>query len=367
MSDSYAIDGHKLTYHPERVAQLLSAKDEWHKAKSVYPIYVEISPVGACNHRCTFCAVDYIGYQTRQLDVAILSARLHEMGQLGVKSVMYAGEGEPLLHKNIEQIVQATHDAGIDSAFTTNATSMDKTFVHNALDKIAWVKVSLNAGSPETYAKIHQTKAHDYERVVNNIRYAVAYRNEHQLGTTIGVQCLLLPENAHEMETLAKQCVDWGVDYLVIKPYSQHRFSDTRIYETLNYDRWMALGQVLAQYDTDDFSVVFRHNTMKKASETEQPYDKCLSTPYLWAYIMADGSVYGCSAYLLDERFAYGNIHEHSFQCIWEGEQRRQSHHYISHDLDITECRKNCRMDAINRYLYQLEQRQLRVPHVNFI
>ena len=71
MSDKYGIDSHKLAYHPQRVSSILNAGDNWNKAKSIYPIYMELSPIGACNHRCTFCAVDYLGYNPVKLDLIL--------------------------------------------------------------------------------------------------------------------------------------------------------------------------------------------------------------------------------------------------------------------------------------------------------
>ena len=367
MSDSYGIDSHKLIYHPKRVAQWLDADDRWEAAKSVYPIYVEMSPVGACNHRCTFCAVDYIGYKANRLNTHILEKRIREMGELGVKSIMFAGEGEPMLHKDITHHTNLCKEAGIDVSFTTNATIIRDDFLSEGLRNTTWMKVSLNAGTRDTYAKIHQTKVSDFDRVVQNLKNLVTERKAQDLDCTIGVQILLLPENAGELEALIHLCRDdIGLDYVVVKPYSQHKYSETTIYENLDYSSFDNLQANLETYNTSEFNVVFRaHTMMKHGQDKSQRYRKCHATPYFWAYVMADGSVYGCSAYLLDQKFCYGSINENTFKEIWEGEKRRENFEFVRSKLDISDCRTNCRMDEVNRYLDKLVNQS--IPHVNFI
>jgi len=364
MADTYSIDSHKLLYHPVEVSKWYETKGDWEKQKEIYPIYLEITPIGSCNHRCTFCSVDYIGYKSIKQDEKILGDRIREMASLGVKSIMFAGEGEPTLYKPLPNILDICSEVGIDTSLTTNAVAINETTVKNYVKNCKWIKVSINAGDRDTYASVHQTKPEDFDKVVDNLSAAVKIKKENNYSCTIGAQMLLLPENMQSAILLAKKMSQIGVDYLVIKPYTQSLYGTSRKYEGLTYKSMMSLEEELKKYETDEFKVVFRANTMKKLEELKQPYEKCYATPFFWGYIMADGSVYSCSAFLGNDNFNLGNINTQTFKEIWQGDKRKQNINYVKNDLDISTCRKNCRMDEVNRYLWALKHPN---AHVNFI
>jgi radical SAM protein with 4Fe4S-binding SPASM domain len=365
MTDKYSIESHKLIYHPERVAQWYAAGDDWEKLKKVYPIYVEISPSGACNHRCHFCSFDYLGYKTQFLTLKTMREIIPEMASLGVKSVLCSGEGEPLLNKEIIPISCLIKESGIDLAFATNAVLLDECFVEEVLQYISWLKVSIAAGTPQTYAKIHRTKESDFNLVIQNLKRAVKWRENNSFNCTLGAQMMLLPENASELELLAKICRDeLGLDYLVVKPYSHHKSSITTKYKNIDYSHCMNLESQLKGLNSPHFSLILRSHTIKKYVDEERAYPTCYSTPFFWAHIMANGDVYGCSSYLQDARFLYGNINNQSFKETWESKRRKDNFFKMCNSFDISQCRKNCRMDEINRYLWRLKSP---AEHVNFI
>jgi wyosine [tRNA(Phe)-imidazoG37] synthetase (radical SAM superfamily) len=66
-------------------------------------------------------------------------------------------------------------------------------FVARSLPLTSWIKVSLNAGSAETYAKVHQTKEKDFDRVITNLKKAVEEKKSKDIKCIIGAQSLLLP------------------------------------------------------------------------------------------------------------------------------------------------------------------------------
>lgn len=364
MNDKFRIDSHKLIFHPRRVADWLEARGDGTRLAKIYPIYVEISPVGFCNHRCTFCALDFMEYKNRRLDPAVLKDRLSEMASLGVKSVMFAGEGEPALYRELPEIIEHCAAVGIDTSLTTNMVPFNESSSEVFVKYCKWIKVSINAGNAKNYSEIHRTDERDYDRVVNNMKRCVEIRRKNGYKCTLGAQLLLVSDNYGSVVELAAAARDIGLDYLVVKPYSQHLSSHTNKYRDMDYSRYTYLQDELKKFNSESFNVIFRINTMNKLIERAERYKKCGSVPFFWAYVMSDGGVYGCSAFLEDERFNYGNIHEKTFREIWESERRMESIRYVREELCIEKCRVNCRMDEVNRYLWELVNPN---PHVNFI
>lgn len=355
MQDKFRIDSHKLMYHPKRIA-------DWFEGKNIYPLYVEISPAGGCNHRCEFCSVDFMGYKPVFLEKEHLLETLREMGTLGVKSVMFAGEGEPLLHKDIGEITEYTKkESGIDVAFTTNGVLMKPQLAEKIIPFSEWIKVSCNAGTAETYGKIHGTSPDDFTKLFKNLEYAVKFREKEKLNCTLGIQTILLPVNIPDVRKLADISRNTGLDYIVVKPYMPH-YLNQHSYD-IKYEEIEKLEEELEKIASENFKIIYRAKAMEKWDQKTKPYDKCFAMPF-WAYIDSEGNVWGCSARMPEEDFNFGNIYKNSFKEIWEGEKRMKVLPSICSDIDPEKCKITCRMDEINRYLWNLKNPP---EHVNFI
>ncbi len=353
MVKSIRMDSHKLIYHPETVAR-------WLKGENIYPIEVEISPSGACNHRCTFCAVDYVGYQPFFLDEEIILRDIRLMSKKGLKSVICSGEGEPLLNKNLPAIANGIKRCGVDVAMSSNGVLFTKEKAEECLGAFSWIRFSVASMEERSYDRIQRGNAGDLEKVKQNLVNAVEIKEKNKLHTTLGVQCLLMPENKDQLANMAKTLREIGVDYFTIKPYSQHLHSDNK--KEINYEELLELENEVIQYSNEKFSVFFRANAMKKMHH-RKCYQKCLGLPFM-THIDSRGNVWPCIAHIGTEELCYGNINEQTFQEIWEGERRKEIVKKLdSMDINIV-CREACRLDEINKYLDELKHPG---EHVNFI
>ena len=351
--DDIRIDSHKLIYHPDRVAQ-------WLKGENIYPVEMEISPSGACNHRCIFCAVDYIGYQPNFLDKDIILRDIRSIAPKGLKSVLCSGEGEPLLNKNLPDIVNEIKACGVDVAMSTNGALFTRERLEACLSAFTWVRYSVAAFEETLYDQIQRGKPDDLARVKENLAAAVEVKRKNGLCTTLGVQCLLMPASAGQVVNMARELREIGVDYFTVKPYSQNLHSKNK--QTINYDQLRWLENELKACATSDFAVHFRANAMDSVHHGKS-YRRCLGLPFM-THVDAKGNVWPCIAHIGTDEFCYGNIYEQTFEEIWEGARRKAVvERLYAQDINKV-CREACRLEQINKYLDELTHP---AGHVNFI
>jgi radical SAM protein with 4Fe4S-binding SPASM domain len=298
------------------------------------------------------------------LETNRLKEILKELGKLGIKSIMYAGEGEPFLHKDMAEIIKFTKESGIDAAVASNGVLFSEELADKCLPYMTWIKFSVNAGTKESYKKIHRGGENDFEKMLKNIAYAVNLKKKNNYNVALGVQFLLLPENKNEVVSFAELLKSLGLDYLAIKPFISHPLSIFNKEQRFSYKGLdlTYLEEKLDKISENNFKVIFRKNVFEKLEKEDRGYKKCFGLPF-FAEITSDGNVYSCGPHLGEEKFCYGNIYQNSFREIWESEKRKEVLKMVE-ALDVNKCMKCCRLDEINKYLWELKNLP---PHVNFI
>ncbi len=348
------LDGNKLIHHLDRV-------NAWNRGETITPIYVAFSPTSYCNHSCVFCVYHYKEFKPIFFPLPRYQELVQEWKQMGVRSIFFAGDGEPLLNKQTPQMLEATYDAGIDVAINTNGRLMNEKNIPTLVKSLSFIRISLNAGSAENYARMHGTQEKDFEVVLENIKQLVAKKIETGSAITIGVQCVLLNQNKHEVKELAKRVKALGVDYLAVKPFLKHpeiKFDDTIENLDAVLEDLVLFGNEISD---DKFSFVLRKGLF--LNKFERKYKNCHSTDFM-IEVDANGDVYSCGPYLGNAEHKLGNIIKTSFKEFWHSEQAEKVRTHVRCNVDVSKCMPFCRPNSVNEVLWQIKNPP---QHVNYI
>ncbi len=353
---NFQLDGHKLIYHIDRLNDYLQNDD-------CYPIYMEISPVGSCNHRCVFCAYDFIGYPNRKLEKDRTLKFIEEISSAGIKSVLFAGEGEPLLHPNIADLVHHAKMNNIDVGMFSNGQLLKKELAEKILPDLTFLRFSFNAGNSRTYSEIHKVSEKVFNKVITNIKTACEIRKREKLNVDLGAQFVLLPENKDSLFEAVKAIKETGADYFVIKPFvHQSEQQGYEMKEQIHENELAEIEEKLHKFCSDNFDVQLRISAFENTGERN--YEHCYGTSFISA-INSAGDIASCLPYWDKEEFVFGNIYESSFSEIWRSKRRKKIKNYLEHDCNVHNCPTNCRPDAANKFLWELKNPKLK--HLNFI
>lgn len=319
------LDSHKLSYHYDRV-------QAWEAGDRIAPVSVDMSLTRACSAMCSFC------YAMMQESQARSSIKVHhalnlldDFAEVGIRSVSLISDGESTLSPAYVPFIQHAANLGIDVGNATNAWEWGPDKVDAILPHMTWVRFTVAAGKPESYAKImYKGPEHTevFDKAMRNIKYAVDLKKKLGLSVTLGIQMVLMPEFKDEIISFAKLGIDLGVDYAVIK----HCSDDEQGTLGIDYTKYEALHSLLEQAEAmsnEQTKIIVKWNKIK---DGDKPSYKRFYGPQFLLQISGSGLV-APSGMFFNARYSklhIGNFVEDRFKDIFKSENYWRAMNYLS-------------------------------------
>jgi radical SAM protein with 4Fe4S-binding SPASM domain len=304
------------------------------------PVELQIEVTGACNLRCRMCLVSYrpaISKSAGALDFATFRRLLDDNPQL--ERVTLQGLGEPLLAPDLLRMVELGAERGLEVGFNTNGMLLTPPWSRRLVAAgLAWLHVSLDGATPETYEAI---RAHArFDRVIAHIEALVAAKRAAGAARPrLQVNFVAMRRNLGELPELVRMAAGWGLDRLWVQNLS-HSFDDTdpssgyagirafaaeeALWSGGDLDRVRAVFDA-ARAEAERLCVPLRLPALEPAAEVKrEPGEPGCDWPWRSAYVAHDGTVQPCCMVMGSDRATLGSVRESSFVEVWRGDRYRR-------------------------------------------
>ncbi len=167
-----------------------------------FPKNMLVELTNACNHKCVFCTNRKMTRPIGHIEEPLLHRLLGEAFSLGVREVGFYTTGEPFASPKLAHYVAEAKTLGFTYIYiTTNGAlatpQRAKAVIDAGLDSI---KFSINAGTPESYARIHGRD--DFQTVLDNLAFVSEYRKTLHRPFKIYVSYVVTRQTQNEQATL---------------------------------------------------------------------------------------------------------------------------------------------------------------------
>jgi MoaA/NifB/PqqE/SkfB family radical SAM enzyme len=266
------------------------------------PFTLFITPSQLCNFRCFYCTQNVsndeknkIGFKQQLLDYNIFLKIAHQAAAFPVKfkRVLLTGLGEPLMNKNIPDMVSELAKLGVADKYEifTNAYLL----THEMSDKLltaglTGLRISIQGLSSKKYKEVCGTDI-DFDKLLDNVEYFYKHKGNCRVYIKIMDACF---DDEGEKEIFynifGNICDDIFIEHLVKAQPS--------------------MGDYENKAD----------NTFTFYGEKSEMRQVC---PYMFYTLQTDavGNVFPCPPLGLPLSFSLGNISEISLKDIWYGDK----------------------------------------------
>lgn len=263
------------------------------------PFSLHVFPIYACNFKCNYCLhamsneeLTKKSFKKEIMEFATFTKAIDNLKEFDskLKAIIFAGHGEPLLHKDICKMVKYAKDADIAHRIeiTTNASLLDRkmsdALIHAKLDRL---KISIQGTSAQKYKEVSQYTM-DYEKFLQNLQYF----KEHKEHTEVYIKIIDIALDGKEDENTFRNMFDpvadiVGIEYAI--PFIKEL--DDKVYNK--------------EFDC--------------CKQGNKQHSNICSMPFYLQVIAPNGDILPCCS--TDVPISLGNVHKNSLKEIWNSKR----------------------------------------------
>jgi len=289
------------------------------------PFFVTVDATSRCNLRCVGCPFHSLDSRdpkehrpVRDLDPVLFGRLCDDVTDMNTELIVFSGEGEPLLHPQLFELLRLAKSAVPEVLLLTNGTLLTpktaEALIESRVDRI---RVSLWAGSKAEYeANYPGTDGRYFDRVVDGLRNLSAAKQ--RLGKThprVSVHNVLNRNNYRGLRAFADLVIDSGADAMSFMPMRPVPGKPSSL--ALSKAEAPSLRASLLEIQPLVRSAGLGENIDETLLYLDVGANVCREVPcyigWMHARVKLDGKVRPCS----QSDHEAGDLNEKSFREIW--------------------------------------------------
>lgn len=275
---------------------------------------------------------------------------LDDCAEMGVRAIQLTGGGEPTVHPQFGEIVRAVLDRGLELALVTNGVRFPQGIVDDLM-RATWLRVSIDAGKPETYTAYRRCPPTHWGKMLDNVKALVEAKRRTSSRVTIGVGFVVARENHTEILDAVLLARILGVDNVRI---SAAFTTQGAAYHREIFEEAKRQAERAVKLSTPAFRVYDMLGDRVNDLEEGTPDYAFCGIQHFTTYIGGDQNVYRCCVTSYNDQGFLGSLKDQRLRDLWQSDEKRQR----MQTFDARTCERcmfNQRNRSINAALAQPE------------
>ena len=318
----------------------------------VGPYFAVIAGKHSCNYRCIFC--EWFSPMAKELtseklssdcymDMDVYRGLVKELSELGTKIVLFGDTEEPFMDPHLIEKIKYAKQCNLGCFIITNGSLLDEENAEKIVDlKLDYLNVSINAGLPETYPKIHTTETQKtFERIVSMVSFIEKLKEKNRTDfPCTRLSMVVCNRNYYDISKFVDLCQEIGVKNAHIKRListSKEMAEELELTPIQEEQTKKYLLEAVNSSKKYGINLDMEWTEWTGSQKTLVKNDVPCYFGWLFTVIDADGSVRPCCFQNRSPTCTIGNIKETEFSILWRS---KKYHDFRRKSKNIAERRK---------------------------